>query len=204
MNGGPIALGLYLVYLAVAFGLRTWIQIRRTGSSGFKGVSGRPGSLEWTAGVLFVIAIAIGVAAPVLDVYDVLDPIEALDSDGVVVAGIGLFAVGLGLTLYAQIAMGASWRIGVDEAERTALVTDGPFAVVRNPIFSAMLPTSLGLTLVVPNVVAILGFISLVIALEIQVRLVEEPYLLRVHGQAYRDYASRTGRFVPGLGRLAA
>jgi protein-S-isoprenylcysteine O-methyltransferase Ste14 len=74
--------------------------------------------------------------------------------------------------------------------------------MVRNPIFSAMLPTSLGLTLVVPNVVAILGFASLLIALEIQVRLVEEPYLRNVHGQAYRDYTARVGRFFPGVGRV--
>jgi len=204
VDGGPIALALYLVYLAVAFGLRTWIQIRRTGSSGFKGISGRPGSLEWIAGVLFVVAIAIGVAAPVLDVYDVLDPIEALDSDGVAVAGIVLFALGLGATLWAQIAMGASWRIGVDEAERTELVTDGPFAIVRNPIFAGMLPTSVGLVLVVPNAVAFIGLAALVLALEIQVRLVEEPYLLRMHGQAYSDYAGTVGRFVPGLGRIRA
>ena len=99
--------------------------------------------------------------------------------------------------------MGDSWRIGVDEEERTALVTSGPFAVVRNPIFAAMLPTSLGLALLVPNVVALAGLAALVIALEIQVRLVEEPYLLRAHGDAYSEYAARVGRFVPGLGRLA-
>jgi protein-S-isoprenylcysteine O-methyltransferase Ste14 len=40
------------------------------------------------------------------------------------------------------------------------------------------------------------------LSIQIQVRLVEEPYLLRVHGDAYRRYAARTGRFVPGLGRL--
>src|SRR5687768_4771458 len=73
--GGWLALGLYVVYMALAFGLRTWIQIRRTGQSGFKGIRGRPLSLEWTAGVLFVVAIAIGVAAPVLDVLDVIEPL---------------------------------------------------------------------------------------------------------------------------------
>jgi SAM-dependent methyltransferase len=41
------------------------------------------------------------------------------------------------------------------------------------------------------------------VALEVQVRLVEEPYLLRTHGRAYAEYGARTGRFVPGLGRLA-
>jgi protein-S-isoprenylcysteine O-methyltransferase Ste14 len=40
------------------------------------------------------------------------------------------------------------------------------------------------------------------VALEIQIRLVEEPYLERVHGDAYRRYATATGRFVPGVGRL--
>jgi protein-S-isoprenylcysteine O-methyltransferase Ste14 len=43
---------------------------------------------------------------------------------------------------------------------------------------------------------------ALVVALEVQVRLVEEPYLLRTHGAHYAEYASRVGRFVPGFGRL--
>ena len=201
--GGWLALGFYGVYMALAFGLRTWLQIRRTGESGFKGISGRLGSLEWIAGVLFVLAIAVGAAAPVLDVTDVLEPLDALDSAGVRATGVAIFIVGLVGTLYAQVAMGESWRIGVDVEERTALVTTGPFAVVRNPIFTAMLPASLGLALLVPNVAALAGFAALVLALEIQVRLVEEPYLLRQHGDTYRNYAARVGRFVPGLGRLA-
>jgi protein-S-isoprenylcysteine O-methyltransferase Ste14 len=36
----------------------------------------------------------------------------------------------------------------------------------------------------------------------VQVRLVEEPYLRRVHGCAYETYAARTGRFLPRIGRL--
>jgi protein-S-isoprenylcysteine O-methyltransferase Ste14 len=42
--------------------------------------------------------------------------------------------LGLAGSLLAQLAMGDSWRIGVDESEKTELVTAGPFAVVRNPI----------------------------------------------------------------------
>jgi len=202
--GGWLALGLYTLYLALAFGFRTWLQLRRTGNSGFKGISGRPGSREWTAGVLFIVAIAIGVAAPVLDVTDVMDPRDVLDSAGVRATGVALFLTGLIATLYAQIAMGESWRIGVDEREQTDLVTTGPFALVRNPIFAGMLPASLGLVLLVPNTVALIGLAALVLALEIQVRLVEEPYLLSRHGDAYRQYAARVGRFVPGLGRLHA
>jgi protein-S-isoprenylcysteine O-methyltransferase Ste14 len=197
-----VALVSYGVYLALAFGLRTWLQLRRTGSSGFEGVSGRPGSAEWLAGILFGVALAIGVAAPVLALLDVVEPVKAFDSAAVHAVGLALFGIGLVGTLLAQAAMGSSWRIGVDERSRTELVTGGPFTVVRNPIFAAMLPASTGLALMVPSVVAFAGLAALFVALELQVRIVEEPYLLRTHGAEYSAYAARVGRFVPGFGRL--
>jgi protein-S-isoprenylcysteine O-methyltransferase Ste14 len=198
------ALILYGVYLVLAFGLRTLIQLRRTGSTGFHGLGGRPGSAEWIAGVGFTVALLVGAAAPVLALLDVVEPIAALDTTTAQVAGLVLAVGGIGLTFYAQVAMGASWRIGVDPGERTQLVTSGPFALVRNPIFAAMLPTGLGLTLLVPSWVAIAGLGGLVAALELQVRVVEEPHLLRAHGETYAAYAARVGRFVPGVGRLRA
>ena len=196
------ALVLFAVYGALAFGLRSVIQLVRTGSTGFRGISGRPGSIEWIGGVLFVVAIALGVAAPLLDRWDVLEPIGALDGSLGHALGLVLFGVGLAATLGAQLAMGDSWRIGVDESERTELVTSGPFSLVRNPIFTGMVPVSVGLALLVPNAVAVLAVMTLAAALEIQTRLIEEPYLARVHGAAYREYASRVGRFLPGVGRL--
>lgn len=197
-----VALILYVLYLALAFGLRTLIQLRRTGSSGFHGLGGRPGSAEWIAGIGFTLALLLGATAPVLVLLDVAEPIAALDTTSAHVAGLILALTGIGATFYAQVAMGASWRIGVDPDERTALVTSGPFGLVRNPIFAAMLPTALGLTLLVPSWVAIAGLLGLLIALELQVRVVEEPYLLQVHGSAYATYAAKVGRFVPGMGRL--
>lgn len=197
-----VALACFALYLLLAFGLRTLVQLRTTGSSGFKGVGGRPGSLEWTAGMLFVVALAVGAAAPALAMANVVEPIRALDETPVHAIGVALFVVGLAATLAAQMSMGASWRIGVDESERTELVTTGAFELARNPIFAAMIPASLGLALMVPSFVAIAGVVALVVALEMQVRLVEEPYLLRVHGDRYASYAARVGRFAPGVGRL--
>jgi protein-S-isoprenylcysteine O-methyltransferase Ste14 len=197
------ALALYALYLALAFGGRTLLQLRSTGSTGFKGISGRPFSAEWTGGVMFVAAFLLGLASPLLGLTGVLEPVAFLDVSVGHVLGFVLFFAGLAGTLWAQVEMGASWRIGVDEAERTELVTGGPFALVRNPIFSAMVPAFLGLALLVPNVAALAGFAALVVALEVQVRLVEEPYLLRTHGARYTNYASRVGRFVPGVGRMS-
>jgi protein-S-isoprenylcysteine O-methyltransferase Ste14 len=74
---------------------------------------------------------------------------------------------------------------------------------VRNPIFSAMFVFGLGIALVTPNVVAIVGFVLLVLTIEVQVRVVEEPYLATKHRDAYRDYTATVGRFVPGMGRIS-
>lgn len=78
--------------------------------------------------------------------------------------------------------MGASWRVGVDASERTDLVTAGPFALVRTPIFAATIPAVLELALVVPNAAALTGFLGFLAAKELRVRFVEEPYLLRTLG----------------------
>jgi protein-S-isoprenylcysteine O-methyltransferase Ste14 len=199
-----LALILYAVYLALAFGVRILIQVRRTGSTGFLGLHGRPGSAEWIwiAGVGFAVALLVGAAAPVLALLDLVEPISALDTPVTHVVGTLLAVAGIGATFYAQVAMGASWRIGVDPAERTQLVTSGPFALVRNPIYAAMLPTALGLALLVPSWVALAGLLGLAVGLELQVRVVEEPHLLEAHGETYASYAARVGRFVPGVGRL--
>jgi protein-S-isoprenylcysteine O-methyltransferase Ste14 len=197
-----LALALWALFGFAAVILRVLLHLRRTGTTGLRGISGRPGSVEWLGGVAFVAAIVLGVAAPLLDIWDALDPIDALDGTAAHVTGIVLYALGLAGVLWSQQALGSSWRIGVDERERTTLVTRGPFELVRNPIFTTMTSIWIGLALLVPSVVSIAAVALLVIALELQTRLVEEPYLLSAQGEAYAAYASRIGRFLPGVGTL--
>jgi protein-S-isoprenylcysteine O-methyltransferase Ste14 len=194
------ALVLFTVFAALGFGWRSWEQHRRTGSTGFKGISGRPGSTEWMAGVGFVVAMAAAAFAPVLQLLGVVSPFSALHAPWIQISGIVIATLGIAATIYAQLDMGDSWRIGVDRSETTTLVRTGVFGWVRNPIFTAMMTFGLGMALVTPNVVAIVGFVLLVATIELQVRVVEEPYLQAVHGDAYRDYVASVGRFVPGVG----
>ncbi|MET9817325.1 MULTISPECIES: hypothetical protein [unclassified Streptomyces] len=56
----------------------------------------------------------------------------------------------------------------------------------------------------VPNILALASLLALIVAVELQVRVVEEPYLRTVHGPAYLEYRARAGRFVPGRLRGAA
>lgn len=195
------ALVLYALWFALAFGLRTLVALRRTGDSGFRGISGTPLSLEWWAGVLFAVALLVGVAAPVADLAGVPRLVE---SSAVTAAGLVIALVGIGATLAAQLSMGDSWRIGIDDHERTELVTGGAFTLARNPIFAAMTITAVGLAAMVTNVIGVGGVVALIVALELHVRGVEEPYLRRVHGTAYDRYAAQVGRFLPGVGRLRA
>jgi protein-S-isoprenylcysteine O-methyltransferase Ste14 len=189
-----LALALLGAYGLVAFVLRVLVQLVLTGSTGIRGVSGRAGPLEWLGGGLFALAIALSVTGASHGGTGGAAGVHAL---GAVLAVSGLLA-----TAAAQLAMGRAWRIGVDPAERTPLVTGGPFALVRNPIYAGMIPFFAGIALLVPGPLTIAGAASMTVALELQTRFVEEPHLRRVHGAAYADYAARVGRFVPGVGRL--
>ncbi|WP_433786907.1 methyltransferase family protein [Actinomycetospora sp. CA-101289] len=148
-------------------------------------------------------ALVLGLAGLLLGALGLVDPLLPLDRVSAVPwLGLVVALAGFVGTVGAQQAMGRSWRIGVEATERTELVESGMFGWSRNPVFLTMTITLIGLTLVVPNVVQLSALACLAIAVEIQVRWVEEPYLLRTHGAAYARYASRVGRFVPGVGRL--
>jgi protein-S-isoprenylcysteine O-methyltransferase Ste14 len=191
---------LVLVWVGLVSIVRGVVQFRRTGTSPLR-FRDKPGSAQWWSRLLSAIGVLLAIAAPLAELAG-LAPFAILDQPVVRVGGVVLVVLGIALTIGSQLAMGASWRGDVDPDVRTPLITSGPFALVRNPIFSGAALTAAGLALVVPNVLSLAMLVLFVAGLEIQVRLVEEPYLLHVHGEAYRRYAARTGRFVPGVGRL--
>lgn len=205
MTNDPVpvlALFLYLAGLALTLGWRTYRQWVRTGDSGLRLAAGPVWSVRWLAKVVFLVALLLGLLGPVVQLAG-LAPVSWLDTFVVRILGALLAGVGLVVTLAAQMDLGASWRVGVDPEERTALVTDGAFGIVRNPIFSAMLLSSAGLALLTPNIVSLVATVTLAVAVQLQVRVVEEPYLARQHGAAFSVYAARTGRFVPRFARAA-
>jgi protein-S-isoprenylcysteine O-methyltransferase Ste14 len=193
------ALVLLAAWLLLVAGLRTLIQLRRTGDASAPRFRDRPGSPQWWARLLSAVGFACAVAAPLAELAG-LEPIGALDRSPVRAAGAVLAVLGIAGTLAAQLAMGGSWRPDVDPDARTALVTTGPFRLVRNPIFTATAATATGLALLVPNLLAVAMLVAFVTALQVQVRLVEEPYLHRVHGTAW-GAVGRTDRTLPPLDR---
>jgi protein-S-isoprenylcysteine O-methyltransferase Ste14 len=133
--------------------------------------------IERLIGLLFPIAhAAVGVGV-VADFTSWLSRITALDHVGVHIVGVVIAVAGLPLIVVAQETMGDSWRVGVDPAERTELVTVGVYARCRNPIYTAIAMMAAGVALLVPNPVSLAAVGLYVVAVELQVRVVEEPYL---------------------------
>jgi protein-S-isoprenylcysteine O-methyltransferase Ste14 len=110
-------------------------------------------------------------------------------------AGVALFAIGLACVLVAQLQMGASWRIGIDHARATALISHGLYAWSRNPIFLGTRIALLAALLMVPTAVTLAATAALEALIQLQVRL-EEQHLLQLHGEAYRSYCAHVRRWL--------
>ncbi|HEX5404808.1 MAG TPA: isoprenylcysteine carboxylmethyltransferase family protein [Pseudonocardiaceae bacterium] len=197
-----LALVLFAAYLVIGVGVRVWVQWRRTGDTGIRSNSfGTNPAARWFVIAGFVGHLAPGVGAPVAQLLG-LDPVGVLDHRPLRIAGAVLCGASILALFGAQLAMGDSWRIGVDAGEQTRLVVAGPFRLVRNPIYTGMTVMVVGFVLMVPNVVALVGLPILVVGFQLEVRLSEEPHLRRLHGSAYDEYAARVGRFLPHVRQL--
>lgn len=191
----------YGTLTVVGFGVRTVVQRIRTGSSGWRVFVGNT-SWQGTASELLILLATIAlVASPIAVAADGLTPWWRSSPAWLFACGVG-FALGLILCFVAQLQMGASWRIGVDERERTALITHGLFHFVRNPIYSTMFLAIGALVMAQPTTLAVIAFVILCGAISLHVRYIEEPHLRRQFGEPYRRYVAQSARFVPGvLGR---
>ncbi len=199
-----LAAAMLVVFLVLTLFVRVAIQLWRTGSTGLIGLRRGAGPLELLSGILFIGGMSMAIVSLNLVLHDDLEPIDALDVDALHAVGIVLAALG-GLAVFgAQLGMGASWRIGVSDDQGTDLITGGWFRLCRNPIYTAMVVGWTGFALMVPTWLAFAAVVVIAVGLELQVRVVEEPYLIRTHGDEYRGYASRVGRFVPRIGRIGA
>jgi protein-S-isoprenylcysteine O-methyltransferase Ste14 len=194
-----------LTLFAIAGGWRPWLQRRRYGSSGF--CMFRSGGLghrlrDIGAVVAFTLLLVQAVAAAGWPRS--LAPLIARDGPtGIPLYGAGalLMAAGVILLVTGQLHLGASWRIGIEAGAKPGLVTDGLYRHSRNPIFLALLMFVAGYALMLPTILSFVLLIGMYIGIRQQVAA-EEAYLSETYGEAYRDYAGRVGRFVPGIGKL--
>lgn len=195
---GYILLIYLIFYFGAAFVLPSYRVWKKTGINPvtFRGADtahdyiGKLFKIEMLALTLAVIIYAF---AP--NFYPYLLPIARLEDRTIQMSGIGLLLLSLAWTMMAQIQMGNSWRIGIDEERKTALVQTGVFRFSRNPIFLGMITTLTGIFLTTPNALTLLIFVLGFVSIQIQVRL-EEEFLTKIHGKEYENFRRKVRRWL--------
>ena len=86
--------------------------------------------------------------------------------------------------------MSTSWRIGIDEINKTEFVTKGIFLISRNPIFLGMILSVFGLFLVLLNTITFFCALATYFIIQIQIRL-EEDLIQKQHGNKYVNYRKK-------------
>ena len=110
--------------------------------------------------------------------------------------GFVIVLLGLLLALVARIALGRNWSGSVQIKEGHELVTKGPYAFVRHPIYSAILLMVIGTALVLGNLGALLSIPFAFAGCWIKLRQ-EERFMAREFPETYSAYAARTKRLIP-------
>jgi protein-S-isoprenylcysteine O-methyltransferase Ste14 len=110
--------------------------------------------------------------------------------------GFALGLASLGLWVWAQAALGKEWSPQLQLREEHLLVTTGPYARIRHPIYTAMIGYGISLALVTANWVFV-AFAVLVIAGSLARVPKEEQMMIEEFGGQYEAYMQRTGRFFP-------
>jgi protein-S-isoprenylcysteine O-methyltransferase Ste14 len=77
------------------------------------------------------------------------------------------------------------------------LVTSGPFAIVRHPIYTGLIALLLGAALVLDSLLTLGLSVLFVLPLWFHTAI-EEPLMEQHFGEAWRDYAKRVPRLMPG------
>ncbi len=131
-------------------------------------------------------------------------PIPALQdrvlpaTPGLSVLAAVLTAAGLLFSVWARWSLGANWSASVTIKDRHELVTNGPYGVVRHPIYTGMLLALLGSALAVGEWRAVFALALAALALGRKRRL-EERWMLQQFGEAYRTYARTVPALIPFL-----
>jgi protein-S-isoprenylcysteine O-methyltransferase Ste14 len=108
--------------------------------------------------------------------------------------GIALAALGIGFAIWARVQLGRNWGMPMSLKEDAELITSGPYAYVRHPIYGGVLVAMLGSALVSIWWIAPLVLFG---AYFVWSAKTEENIMTAQFPQLYADYKKRTKMFIP-------
>jgi|SRR5665213_2631517 len=161
----------------------TSLQAKTTVRRGFN-----RSSVYWRLGV-FVVAFALAQAMARGWLPMAIFPY------GVQLVGLVLTILGIGFAVWARLTLGSNWGMPMTLRENPELVTGGPYAVVRHPIYTGIIFGLFGTALAI----GVWWFFILLIAFAyfaISARQ-EERDMSERFPEAYPDYRTRTKMLIP-------
>ncbi len=112
--------------------------------------------------------------------------------------GAAVTVVGLLFAVWARQHLGSNWSRSVTIKQDHELITTGPYALVRHPIYTGILAGFLGTAIALSQVRGVIGFVLIFVVLWAKLRM-EEEWMRSEFGEAYAAYACRTAALVPYL-----
>jgi protein-S-isoprenylcysteine O-methyltransferase Ste14 len=95
--------------------------------------------------------------------------------------------------------LGRNWSITLQIREQHKLVSTGPYALIRHPMYTSFLLIAVGQALLLSNwVVGLAGLLGFAVLFLLRVDK-EERMMFENFGQEYRAYMERTKRIIPYL-----
>lgn len=111
--------------------------------------------------------------------------------------GVALCALGIAIAIWARTSLGRNWGMPMSLREGHELVTTGPYAFVRHPIYTGILLAVIGTTLVrgIPWIV----LSAAIFAYFIYAATIEERSMIGQFPKEYPAYVNRTKMLIPFL-----
>ena len=188
----------FVLYFLLIFVLRSFLLWKKTNVNPLtfkKGddAHGYNGKVFGIISIIELIIVSIYAFNP--SWHKFLLPFWYIENEYLVCVGWSLLLVSLLFVWFAQGNMRESWRIGIDEENKTELITNGFFSFSRNPIFLGIMLANFGLFLVLPNAFTLLIISLSTISINTQIRL-EEEFLKEEFGNQYTQYQSKVNRWI--------
>lgn len=110
--------------------------------------------------------------------------------------GAALTSGGLLFAVWAREHLGRNWSRSVSIKQGHELITTGPYALVRHPIYTGILMGFLGTAIATSQIRGLICFALVFLVFWPKLRL-EEEWMRSQFGETYATYAHRTAALVP-------
>ena len=112
--------------------------------------------------------------------------------------GAALAVLGLAIAIWARRTIASNWSSDVEFKQDHTLVTHGPYAWVRHPIYTALLIMCLGTAIASGRLISFLALPLILLGFWIKLR--QEERLMRLHFPTeYPAYERRVKALIPGI-----